>query len=522
MDADRFDTLARALSAPRSRRAALSSAAAGGLLSALGLTRAVPETRAAQGGLCVVAFAATTGRTGEVRGNLSFSLAGSGNLDNAALTLPDGAQLPVVGQATGHSLQLRIALGPQQALVAVGVGEQEISRCQGAIDGVATGSQSGDLGDWHATAGVQNIPSGGQGSAGATQSTAAGAGGAAAAAGSTGQTGRAGNTSRGTTGSGAAGPGAGSTGPACPSGETYCAYVEECRDLRTSSLDCGACGTRCPSLVCQAGRCLSEDEADRVGALKLQCVEGMDFCDLEEGYCADLSQDSLNCGACGFACPANAPLCFGGNCYVQGQDNCPEGLQRCGETCVSFFDETNCGGCGIFCSPGTTCQGGVCAQPGGGACPSGTVDCGSDPPLCVDTLTNPSYCGLCSISCAPGEICQGGACIVAGGGGCKDGNLTFCAGVCVALTTDPANCGSCGFVCGEGTTCQGSVCVAAEGAGAPPAPDGQLQTCDAQGLMECAGICVDINTDNANCGECGAACAEGTVCQVGGCVGTIP
>jgi hypothetical protein len=58
MDADRFDTLARSLRAPRSRRAALSGAAAGGLLSALGLGRAVPEVRAAQGGTCVVAFAA--------------------------------------------------------------------------------------------------------------------------------------------------------------------------------------------------------------------------------------------------------------------------------------------------------------------------------------------------------------------------------------------------------------------------------------------------------------------------------
>src|SRR5215203_4800381 len=178
MDADRFDTLARSLSVPRSRRAALSSAAAGGLLSALGLSRAVPDASAAQGGTCVVDFAATTQRTGEVTGTLNFSLSGSGKLDNAALTLPDGAQLPVVGQATGHSLQLRIALGPQQALVAVGVGEQEISRCQGAIDGVATGSQSGDLGDWHATAGVQNIPSGGQGGNTQAQSTAAGARGA--------------------------------------------------------------------------------------------------------------------------------------------------------------------------------------------------------------------------------------------------------------------------------------------------------------------------------------------------------
>src|SRR3954469_2847131 len=204
MNADRFDTLARSLSVPRSRRAALSSAAAGGLLSALGLTRAVPEASAAQGGLCVVQFAANAGRTGEVRGTLSFSLSGSGSLDNATLTLPNGTSLPVVGDATGHSLQLRIALGPQQALVAVGVGEQEIGQCLGAIDGVVSGPQRGDLGDWHATAGVQNLPSSGQGGTGATQNTAAGAVAASAAVGSA-RTGRAGNTSRGATGSSGAG-----------------------------------------------------------------------------------------------------------------------------------------------------------------------------------------------------------------------------------------------------------------------------------------------------------------------------
>src|SRR5215211_2108727 len=183
MDADRFDTLARSLSARRSRRAALSAAAAGGFLSALGLTRAVPEARAAQGGTCVVQFAAQVqqgpsstqplvangGSAGAVQGYLSFSLSQRCSLDNATLTRPDGTSLPVVGDATGHSLQLRIALGPQQALVAVGVGEQEITQCLGAIDGVATGSQSGDLGDWHATAGVQNVPSGNGGQGGTTQ-----------------------------------------------------------------------------------------------------------------------------------------------------------------------------------------------------------------------------------------------------------------------------------------------------------------------------------------------------------------
>src|SRR3954467_8298439 len=137
MDADRFDTLARSLSLPRSRRAALGAAAAGGLLSALGVSRAVPEARAAQGGTCVVAFAAQVrqgpsstqplvpngGSAGAVQGNLSFALSPRGSLDNATLTLADGTSLPVVGDATGHSLQLRIALGPQRALVAIGVGE---------------------------------------------------------------------------------------------------------------------------------------------------------------------------------------------------------------------------------------------------------------------------------------------------------------------------------------------------------------------------------------------------------------
>ena len=126
MDADRFDTLARSLSVPRSRRAALRGAAAGGLLSALGLTRTVPDVRAAQGGTCVVAFAAQVrqgpsmqqplipgGRAGEVSGDLSFDLSAKGALQNATLTLSDGTSLPVVGDAAGHSLQLRIALGSQ-------------------------------------------------------------------------------------------------------------------------------------------------------------------------------------------------------------------------------------------------------------------------------------------------------------------------------------------------------------------------------------------------------------------------
>ena len=49
---------------------------------------------------------------------IAYSLSVSTGLQNGApLTLADGTSLPVVGQALGHSLQVRIALGPQVALV---------------------------------------------------------------------------------------------------------------------------------------------------------------------------------------------------------------------------------------------------------------------------------------------------------------------------------------------------------------------------------------------------------------------
>src|SRR5215217_6118580 len=118
MDADRFDTLAKRLVAPTTRRATLGAAAAGGLLGALGLGRAVPEIRAAQGATCTLAFAATVRlgpstdlaltpdgtSTGELRGELRFALSDTGTVEDGALLLRNGTRLPVVGQATGYAL----------------------------------------------------------------------------------------------------------------------------------------------------------------------------------------------------------------------------------------------------------------------------------------------------------------------------------------------------------------------------------------------------------------------------------
>ena len=73
--------------------------------------------------------------------------------------------------------------------------------------------------------------------------------------------------------------------------------------------------------------------------------------------------------------------------------------------------------------------------------------------------------------------------------GCADG--AACAGACVDLSFDSANCGACGAVCGLGQTC-------------------------------CGGRCTDVSRNAFDCGRCGAVCAapHGTArCLHGACGG---
>jgi hypothetical protein len=517
MDANRFDTLTRHLAAPTTRRATLGAALGGGLLSALGLRRAAPEAAAAQGGTCVLDFAATVrlgpsldqtftdgAQPGELRGELSFALSGSGALQDGALTVPGGVRLPVVGQATGNSLQLRIELAQRVALVAIGVGERDIAACQGAVDGLATGPGAGDLGDWHAAARQQG---GGAGSGGTNDD-----------GGNRENRGNRGNRDTPT-------PVPAPEQAACASGLTRCGNA--CVDLATDRNHCGACGEVCPGiggLVCAGGRC--------------GCPAGWADCSEAapqgtEGYCADLGNNPGNCGACGVACAAGQ-TCANGQCQG-GSVQCGSGLTDCGGICVDLLsDLAHCGACGAVCESGLVpvecrngicerancpvgitycgavdgcrdltsdpnhcgacqnscggdvCMGGICGS-GSAACPAGQADCGEG---CTDLGNNDFHCGVCGNECADGQFCQGGVCI-AGAVGCDPG-LTDCGGICVDLSSDLLYCGDCAISCVNGQTCQGGVCV-----GCPA------------GLTDCGGLCVDLLTDAANCGACGIVCPQG-------------
>jgi hypothetical protein len=63
-----------------------------------------------------------------------------------------------------------------------------------------------------------------------------------------------------------------------------------------------------------------------------------------------------------------------------------------------------------------------------------------------------------------------------------------CGGMCVNLQSDSANCGACGRVCAAGLRCEQGQCAA---------------TCS--GLM-CGDTCVDAMNDPGNCGACGFVC----------------
>ncbi|HET8524769.1 MAG TPA: hypothetical protein VFL82_16180 [Thermomicrobiales bacterium] len=94
---------------------------------------------------------------GELQGSLTFTSDQTGAIGMGQLQLPDGTIVPVVGQHNGRAINLRLDMGNQQVLVAVGTAAQDLATCQGAVDGLLTGPHTGDLGDWHGLMNRQTV-----------------------------------------------------------------------------------------------------------------------------------------------------------------------------------------------------------------------------------------------------------------------------------------------------------------------------------------------------------------------------
>lgn len=81
-----------------------------------------------------------------------------------------------------------------------------------------------------------------------------------------------------------------------------------------------------------------------------------------------------------------------------------------------------------------------------------------------------------------------------------------CAGTCVNVQVDAANCGACGQACAGNQLCAAGHCG--------PKCSGDETVC--------GGACVNTMKDASNCGACGVTCLGGLLCAKAICAGPGP
>lgn len=185
---------------------------------------------------------------------------------------------------------------------------------------------------------------------------------------------------------------------------------------------------------------------------------------------------------------------------VAGSEDCP-GIDL-------VTDPDNCGACGAPCPAEQACVQGVCSD----TCDVG-LRCERS---CIDPQLDPRHCGDCDVSCAPGEDCVAGECADVCDGMCDPtlkvcdngvcvcrAGLSFCNGLCVDLDTNAGDCGECQVRC-QGNFCSRGECV--------PLCPADLTSCP-------DGACADLSQDDLHCGDCDTTCAADEVCVGGACQG---
>lgn len=305
------------------------------------------------------------------------------------------------------------------------------------------------------------------------------------------------------------------------------------------------CGSACvaqtdPDFGCSADGCTPCNLANANSLCgSSQCV--VDTCqgrfqdcdqDTANGCEVDIDSDPAHCSACGNACvvPNAQAACNSGDCAIgqceTGFDNC-NGDDLDGCEVILDSDPENCGECGNECPMFQTCKAGNCVLD----CDPGTGDCDMDPANgCETTLGSTTHCAMCGDACDLANAsanCVAGVCEI---DQCDD-DFDDCDGMdangCeVDLDTNAANCGECGRGCGNQNvataTCQNGTCNS---------------TCN-QGFGNCSrpaapaaddGCETDTGTSLQHCGGCGQDCTpnngtgacNGGTCTIATCNGTF-
>jgi hypothetical protein len=311
------------------------------------------------------------------------------------------------------------------------------------------------------------------------------------------------------------GPGEESLFARVEAGQEYLVVVDawsQATDDFQLIVDCAACSDDDqdghPDLYCGGDDCDDADPGVHPGTIEL-CNGRDDDCDglTDEGF--DLSSDPLHCGQCGQVC-GGTQVCSLGECAR----SCAAGLVDCGRACVDpATNPLHCGACGHDCEVPhalTACQQGACQVIG---CAPGRGDCNQDAEdgCETDLRTDPLNCSSCQRSCDiyPQGVpaCRQGQCLLEsclpGYGNCNQASVDGCE---VALQDNPSHCGECGRACSLPAFCYQGECTEA-------CPDG---------LANCNGNCIPVDSDPRNCGGCGRVCqfvnATDPRCEAGRCV----
>jgi len=219
-------------------------------------------------------------------------------------------------------------------------------------------------------------------------------------------------------------------------------------------------------------------------------------------------------------------------CRVGGSGSCSPsggwfmtsdtGVALCDESCLAFeglgaeavvVAELGCAS--SFCRDACRMYGETCS--GGDSCCPG-YECDPMTSLCVPCHGVGASCSTdddrrlcCSNFCGEGGQCcydVNDPCRVDADcceGTCERGFCRcpapeeLCGSTCIDVTTDDANCGMCGNACGGGAACAAGACVC-----------GGTQ-------LYCGRACIDPRTDPANCGACGTRCRSDQVCRGRSC-----
>ncbi len=154
-------------------------------------------------------------------------------------------------------------------------------------------------------------------------------------------------------------------------------------------------------------------------------------------------------------------------------------------------------------------------------CDEALLSCGGD---CVDPQEDPAHCGGCDQPCDENASCEGGECLDSCGGACDPttevciedacvcrSGFDRCGDMCVDPDSNVANCGECGEDCVE---------VEDEGVEVGICEDRDCRDHDAacsDGLTQCGQSCVDLASHPLHCDACNRACDGDQECIDGQC-----